>query len=166
MAKRIIIFFLFSLSINYSYAQNPLIKHYTIADGLPTNTVYCVYQDNEGFIWFSTDAGAIRFNGSEFKVFDMNDGLSDNEVIRIKQDKSGRIWFFNLNLSLNYYYDGKIYNPTNSELLKNIKANFLIHNFYETKDSTIYFYTLFYDISKVSRDNKVVNYKYRDQVTT
>lgn len=159
MDKRILIFIFLLTAINYSYAQNPLIKRYTIADGLPTNTVYHVYQDNDQFLWFSTDAGAIRFNGHHFEVFDMEKGLSDNEVIKIKQDKSGRIWFFNLNLSLNYYYKGKIYNSSNSEMLKNIQANFLIHDFYEDKDSTLYFYNLFYDVFKITIDEKVENFR-------
>lgn len=145
--------------MNYSYAQNPLIKNYSIAEGSPTNTVYSVYQDNDQFLWFSTDAGAIRFNGSEFKVFDMSDGLSDNEVIKVKQDKSGRIWFFNLNLSLNYFHNGKIYNANNSELLKSIKSDFLIHDFFETKDSTLYFYNLLYDVFEVKTNNKVTKIK-------
>lgn len=159
MAKRILIFIFLLTAINYSYAQNPLIKRYTIANELPTNTVYHVYQDNDQFLWFSTDVGAIRFDGNEFKIFDTSNGLSDNEVVKVKQDKSGRIWFFNLNLSLNYYYKGKIYNPTNSELLKNIKANFLIHDFFETQDSTLYFYNLYYDIFKVTPDEKVESFK-------
>ena len=29
-------------------------------DGLPSNEVYCVYQDHDGYMWFATDHGIIK----------------------------------------------------------------------------------------------------------
>ena len=76
-------------------AQNPYIQHYTTYDGLPSNSVYYVFQDSKKFIWFATDAGVVRYDGTTFTNYRKKDGLSSNEVIRIKEDSFGRVWFFN-----------------------------------------------------------------------
>jgi ligand-binding sensor domain-containing protein len=85
-------------------AQNPYIHQYTTNDGLPSNTVYYVYQDSKKFIWFATDAGVARFDGTTFTNYRKKDGLISNKVIRIKEDSYGRVWFFNYDGSLNYFY--------------------------------------------------------------
>ncbi|MBK8582507.1 MAG: hypothetical protein IPL86_11980 [Flavobacteriales bacterium] len=38
-------------------AQDPFHTNLTLADGLPSNQVYCALEDHEGFLWFGTDAG-------------------------------------------------------------------------------------------------------------
>lgn len=146
MGRLLIIITLFLATAISPFAQNPLIKQYTIKDGLPTNTVYYAYQDNDKFIWFATNSGAVRFNGKEFRTFNMDDGLNDNVVIRIKQDNLGRIWFFNLNGTVNYYFNNTIYNNANSDILKSIHSNYQILSFFEDKDSTLYFYNSMYDV--------------------
>lgn len=39
------------------------------SNGLPDNTVKCIAQDVQGFIWMGTFNGLCRFDGSEFKVY-------------------------------------------------------------------------------------------------
>jgi hypothetical protein len=41
-------------------------QNYTTENGLPGNEVYNVIQDEQGFLWFSTNQGICRFNGYEF----------------------------------------------------------------------------------------------------
>ena len=37
------------------HAQNGMIvQHYTLEEGLPSNTVYCSLKDKDGFLWFGT----------------------------------------------------------------------------------------------------------------
>ena len=43
--------------------------HYTTEDGLPSNSVRDIVQDSEGYMWFATDGGLVRFDGSSTKVF-------------------------------------------------------------------------------------------------
>ena len=43
--------------------------NYTVADGLPVNSVNDIMQDSRGFIWLSTSQGLARFNGNEFITF-------------------------------------------------------------------------------------------------
>ena len=44
-------------------------KNWQIEDGLPQNSVFSIVQTQDGYIWFATFEGLVRFNGVEFKVF-------------------------------------------------------------------------------------------------
>jgi hypothetical protein len=121
-------------------AQNPYIHQYTTLDGLPSNVVYQVYQDSRKFIWFATDAGVARFDGSIFTYFRKQDGLSCNDVVRIKEDSQERIWFFNMNATLNYFFQNEIYNETNAPFLDSLKTKEFFRDFFEDEDKTLYFY--------------------------
>jgi hypothetical protein len=102
--------------------------------------VYQVYQDSRKFVWFATDAGVARFDGSKISCFQKRDGLSSNDVVRIKEDSQGRIWFFNLNATLNYFYKNTIHNEKNTPFLDSLKSSEFYTDFFEDKDKTIYFY--------------------------
>ena len=55
--------------------------HYIEADGLPNNTVYGILEDEQGFLWISTNNGITRFDPflKTFLNFTAADGLQDNE---------------------------------------------------------------------------------------
>jgi len=74
-------------------AQEPLFRRITMRDGLPSNQVYTIAQDREGFIWFGTDAGAARFDGTHIDRYNVADGLTDEEVFVVRTDSRGRLWF-------------------------------------------------------------------------
>lgn len=67
---------------SYLNLQNPYIHHYTSFDGLPCNMIYDVFQDSQKFIWFATDAGAVRYDGSSFITFTMKEGLNTGKITR------------------------------------------------------------------------------------
>jgi ligand-binding sensor domain-containing protein/signal transduction histidine kinase/DNA-binding response OmpR family regulator len=50
-------------------AQDILFTSYTVADGLCSNTVTTIAQDDQGFMWFGTKGGLNRFDGYEFRQF-------------------------------------------------------------------------------------------------
>ncbi|NQV02584.1 MAG: hypothetical protein HQ542_08065, partial [Bacteroidia bacterium] len=124
----------------YLPGQNPYIHHYTTADGLPSNTVYYVFQDSKKFIWFATDAGVARFDGSHFDYYQKKDGLSSNEVVRIQEDSFGRIWFFNLNGTLNFFWHNTVYNERNAPFLDSLISKEFFRKFFQDEDQMIYFY--------------------------
>lgn len=156
MKKKYFLLHIFLLLLLPVFGVNPFIKNYTIAEGLPTNKIIHVYQDKQGFIWFATDAGVIRFDGNNFKNYSTSEGLSDNIVMRIKQDSSGRLWFLNMNGSLNYYINNTIYNEQNDSLLTQLKTNFYFYDFFEDRDSTLYFYNSVSDVCILKKNTPEV----------
>ena len=69
---------------------------YTIADGLPSDRVYDVVQDKQGFMWFGTNAGLTRYDGYEFKTYSHNPNdpysLAGNFVSVLFIDSNERMW--------------------------------------------------------------------------
>lgn len=74
------------------------ITSFTIRNGLPNNTVYGIFKDEKGYLWFSTNKGIVQFDPKEEKVkrtFDVNDGLQENEFNHGAhwQSRSGHMYF-------------------------------------------------------------------------
>lgn len=105
-----LIFFLVSLS---AAAQDP---NYVVIDkskGLPSNSVYHIFQDSRGFIWVATEEGLSRYDGYQFKTF-YNPKQTSKAGSEISEDKYGRIWYEN--------FDGYLYYVENDSL-KQLQQN-------------------------------------------
>ena len=89
---RIFLFFTSCLSINTVLSQQYDYIQYTVKDGLPTNYVYGVVEDDDGYIWVYTENGIAKFDGYEFKTYSTKDGLPGNDIHTCLKDKYGRIW--------------------------------------------------------------------------
>jgi len=74
----------------------PVFEHFTIADGLPENTIRCILQDHLGYMWFGTQNGLVRYDGYNMKIYqpDLKDSLSisDRQIYALYEDKSGTLW--------------------------------------------------------------------------
>ena len=73
-------------------------RHYTINDGLPSNSISDITQDPQGFIWIATPDGAARFDGYQFVTHqtgneEENGRINSNEVNEIHVDDTGQLWF-------------------------------------------------------------------------
>lgn len=71
-------------------------RQISLEEGLSQSTVYCIYQDHLGFIWFGTYDGLNRYDGYDFKQFkvDPNDlnSISDNRILTIFEDTEHNLW--------------------------------------------------------------------------
>ena len=104
---------LFTSSFQVESKDFPML-HFTKDDGLPGKTVYQVYRDSKGYLWFATDKGVARYNGIKFEKFTTLDGLADNEIFMCQEDFEGRIWFGTWNGKLCFYKDGIFHNEANT----------------------------------------------------
>src|SRR4030042_4595431 len=95
-------------------SQQYFFRRYSVEEGLPQSTVYCIIQDSRGCIWMGTDGGGLsRFDGTRFETFTKADGLSDNVVRSLYEDSNGNIWigtFSGLTI-----YDGKKFSTFTKE---------------------------------------------------
>jgi len=120
-----------------STSQELSYTHYDTKDGLAGSTVYCATLDKDGFLWFGTETGLSRFDGTHFKNFTTRDGLPDNEIIKLFTDSKGRVWMAPFQNKICYYYHGKIYTQENDSVLAKIKLNVNVLHFTENKEGDI-----------------------------
>jgi diguanylate cyclase (GGDEF)-like protein len=74
-----------------SVAQDLQFRHFNSSDGLPSEAVYGVVQDQQGFIWTATDAGLSRFDGAEFSTVDIDSPI-DAELSTIVMGPDNCLW--------------------------------------------------------------------------
>lgn len=141
-------------SCRISFSQNLSYKHYTVQDGLPSQTIYEAFQDSQGFMWFATSMGVSRFDGYTFTNFTMADGLGDNEIFGFYEDVFQRIWFRSLNGKISYLLHGKIYNASNEPSLKEIDNPSIIRHIVGTPDSSILVTHFTHGIRQYTADKK------------
>ncbi len=137
--------FLIFLVFSWVYASGKDIKfqHITIDNGLSQNTVYCILQDKDGFMWFGTQDGLNRFDGYQFKLYrheqDDSNSISNKYIVSIHETRLGVLWIGTQNglNKLDRNIDGFkkfFYNPQNH--------NSLSHNFvtsiYEDKTGRLW----------------------------
>ena len=89
----------FLLLANLVWSQSPGYWHLTDADGLPSNTIYHIAEDNNGVIYLGTAAGVCRFNGFDFRLIP-NPAAKSSDASDMRKDANGNIWFSNFNHEL------------------------------------------------------------------
>ncbi|WP_291723415.1 two-component regulator propeller domain-containing protein [Bernardetia sp.] len=82
-------------------------KDFTTNDGLVSNTIWSLYKDNRGNLWFgSNDNGLSWYDGEKFYSLTEKDGLPNNRPASITQDIDGNMWFASIGGGA-FRYDGK-----------------------------------------------------------
>lgn len=72
-------------------------RSWQVEDGLPQNSVNCFAQTPDGYLWFGTFNGLVRFDGVRLKVYDTlsTSGLPGNRIVRLFCDRHGQLWVVN-----------------------------------------------------------------------
>lgn len=80
--------FIIALSLPAQFIKWPVMNE------LSNNTVNCMLESDDGYIWIGTRQGLNRFNGSSYKVYFQGDSLSlaNDYVAAMCKDTDGRIW--------------------------------------------------------------------------
>jgi len=68
------------------------VKTYTSADGLPHDRVPALLSDSHGYLWFGTEEGLGRFDGSRFVSYGVERGLPDRTVNDLIEARDGSYW--------------------------------------------------------------------------
>jgi signal transduction histidine kinase/ligand-binding sensor domain-containing protein/DNA-binding response OmpR family regulator len=79
----------------------------TTKDGLSSNVVNAILKDRFGLLWFGTEDGLDKFDGTRFKVYRHKVGdstsLQANEILSLHEDKAGNLWVGTSGGSLSLY---------------------------------------------------------------
>jgi len=150
-----IILILFQTNLS---AQIPGFTQFNDNNGLPSNTVYDINQDDNGFIWIATDYGLSRFDGLSFKNFTIADGLPDNEILRLFKDSKKRIWLTGFNGKLGYIENEKFFNRNNQFFLQGLSFNNFVSEIFEDSKNNIWFLESINNIKKLNPQNQITSY--------
>jgi signal transduction histidine kinase/ligand-binding sensor domain-containing protein/DNA-binding response OmpR family regulator len=108
--KKLVLFcFLVLVSKFLVVAQSQDIKFtsLTTKDGLSSNTVNAILKDRYGLIWFGTEDGLDKFDGTNFSIYRHKPGdstsLQANEILSLYEDKAGNLWVGTSGGSLSRY---------------------------------------------------------------
>jgi signal transduction histidine kinase/ligand-binding sensor domain-containing protein len=118
--------------------QSFTIYNYSVPDGLPSSEVYEIYQDSNGFLWFATDNGVTKFDGTHFQNFHVKDGLTDPVVFSFFEDSRKRIWFQTFSGRLSFFENDSIKIYRFNEVLKPYSTRGIFRFFVNNKDQLIF----------------------------
>ncbi len=132
------------------YAQNPYAVQISTKDGLPSNTVFQVYQDAKGFVWIANNEGICRYDGFEFVNY-ISEKQSSKAGSFIQEDKTGRIWYEN--------FDGHLFFVERDTLQYFSKSKTLGYFPYCISDNHLYVLNVkgieIYDLATLDLVNKI-----------
>lgn len=81
----------------FAYSQGQAQSHcdfqsISATNGLPSNYVFSLCEDENSFLWAGTDKGLCRYNGFNWQVWDKDNGLPGNYIANVLSDKRGGLW--------------------------------------------------------------------------
>ena len=101
--------------------------HWTADDGLPQNSVYGIAQTGDGYLWFTTSDGLVRFDGVKFAVFTKNNtkGLASNRIQSIFAEADDTLWLGTEDNGLARFRNGESQTFTTADGLPSNQVNAL-----------------------------------------
>lgn len=90
-------------------SQNDNYFTYSLNEGLPQSQVFCLTQDQRGYIYAGTQGGGVaRFDGVDFKVFTSQNGLSGDFVNCLMVSDNSNELYIGTSRGLNSLKDNKV----------------------------------------------------------
>lgn len=93
------------MSVSQGYSS----RAWQTEDGLPRNSVTSIVQTRDGYLWIGTYGGVVRFDGTQFRVFDGGNtpNLQNSRVTSLFEDKEGTLWIGHETGDLSRYKSGR-----------------------------------------------------------
>ncbi|WP_044267403.1 hybrid sensor histidine kinase/response regulator transcription factor [Bacteroides timonensis] len=137
-------------------------RHFSVENGLSSNSVRAIMQDKYGFMWLGTDDGLNRYDGTTIKVYNLNP-QGPNDYISSLYDTTDNIWVGTEDGV--YIFD---YETESFELFKvltaqgdSIKSN--VNHIAEDRDGNLWFSTVGQGIFKYNISKHYLeHYEFKD----
>jgi signal transduction histidine kinase/ligand-binding sensor domain-containing protein len=96
MKKNILIVFVFCFTSLSAQVKRPFFNTISIENGLPEGYVRASFQDKQGYLWFGTQNGLVRYDGYATKLYPLPDDdgkpLSTPSIGDLFEDKHDVLW--------------------------------------------------------------------------
>lgn len=89
----------------WKYDQKQWLQ-YTEQEGLASNTIYTMLQDQQHTLWLGTNEGLAKFDGKHLFTYTTREGLSNNVVLSLFEDAKYGLWIGTYAAGL-MLFDGK-----------------------------------------------------------
>ncbi len=153
----VLLFLLFELS---AFSQDLSYVHYSTHNGLPSNQVYNIFQDSNGFVWFATDRGIAKYDGNKFTQYDQSDGLPSSTIFRFFPQRNGEVWCSTFQNRLFYFNPDhdKFYSYKYNDSVVKYSKGSLNENFYLADNGTVNIsYQNYPGVLVISNDGQLLN---------
>ncbi len=109
----------------FRVSKDGQILQFSENNGLSSDFVNCIFQDNGLNYWIGTDGGGLnKFEGEMFTYLNKENGLPKNDVMTIVRTSDGAIWYGNSG-GATRFLDGKITNIDESKGLPNASVAYI-----------------------------------------
>ncbi|OWP77194.1 sensor histidine kinase [Flavobacterium oreochromis] len=137
---RLFIFLILFFSVSFK-AQNPFYYKIDQAKGLPSNSVYDIFEDRKGFMWFATNKGLCKYDGKYFLTY-TNENQTSVAGSCIQEDFYGRVWYSNFDGYLYYVEKNQLKSLNNTNTIGFVKFGLTKKHLIVLEQNHIVFYNL------------------------
>ena len=137
-------------------------RHFSVEDGLSSNSVRAIMQDKYGFMWLGTDDGLNRYDGTTIKVYNLNPQGS-NDYISSLYDTTDNIWIGTEDGVYIFDYETENFEPFKVLTAQgdSIKSN--VNHIAEDRDGNLWFSTVGQGIFKYNISKHYLeHYEFKD----
>ncbi len=137
-------------------------RHFSVEDGLSSNSVRAIMQDKYGFMWLGTDDGLNRYDGVSVKVYNLNPQGS-NDYISSLYETADNIWIGTENGVYIFDYETESFEPfrTLTPQGDSIKSN--VNHIVEDRDGNLWLSTVGQGIFKYNMSKHYLeHYEFKD----
>ena len=109
-------FYVFFVDCPISFGQYSF-DAWTTDDGLPQNGVREIAQTTDGYLWFTTFDGLVRFDGVRFTTFNKGNskGIINNRFTNLHSDKNGVLYASTMDDGVLTVYKNGVFSSYKSE---------------------------------------------------
>jgi signal transduction histidine kinase/ActR/RegA family two-component response regulator len=133
------------LTFTQGYSLDPQISlsdyrydTWTSENGFPGTTVQSIVQTQDGYLWFGTVEGLVKFDGVHFTVFDKAElSTSTANILFLREDSRGALWIGTRGGGVVRYQNGKFQTFTTQNGL----ANDMVWYIQELRNGDLWFST-------------------------
>lgn len=113
-----------SASAQYNFSS------WTADDGLPQNSVDAIQQTRDGYLWFTTLDGLVRFDGVSFTTFSKSNvsQFKSNRFSSLLEDSRGDLWMGTDDGGVVRYHGGEFFSYTTEDGLPHNAIDRLLKN--------------------------------------
>ncbi|WP_455672595.1 hybrid sensor histidine kinase/response regulator transcription factor [Phocaeicola sp.] len=148
--------FLFALPNDFRF------RHFSVEDGLSSNSVRAIMQDKYGFLWMGTDEGLNRYDGKTIKPYRLTP-QGPNKAISFLYETADKIWIGTEEGVYIYDSETEAFTPFTATTANHVTIKTNVNHIVEDKDGNLWFSTVGQGVFRYnSSRQQLEQYEFKD----